>query len=42
MAVSLEADIGKNFTPIGASVNVVAYTTMEKRGRSIGWGCSLS
>ncbi len=36
-AVSLGADIGGNFTPIGASANVVAYTTMEKRGRSIGW-----
>ncbi len=40
-AVSLGADIGGNFTPIGASANVVAYTTMEKRGRSIGWGLWL-
>jgi Na+/H+ antiporter NhaD/arsenite permease-like protein len=37
-ATSLGADIGGNFTPIGASANVVAYTTMEKRGKSIGWG----
>lgn len=36
-AVSLGADIGGNFTPIGASANVVAYTSMEKRGLSIGW-----
>ncbi len=36
-AVSLGLDIGGNFTPIGASANVVAYTTMEKRGQSIGW-----
>jgi len=37
-AVSLGADIGGNFTPIGASSNVVAYASMEKRGYSIGWG----
>lgn len=37
-ATSLGADIGGNFSPIGASANVVAYTTMEKRGQSIGWG----
>lgn len=36
-ATSLGADIGGNFSPIGASANVVAYTTMEKRGQSIGW-----
>ncbi len=36
-ATSLGADIGGNFTPIGASANVVAYTSMEKRGHSIGW-----
>jgi len=36
-ATSLGADIGGNFSPIGASANVVAYTTMEKRGKSIGW-----
>ncbi|MCG9478910.1 MAG: hypothetical protein K9H14_01725 [Actinomycetia bacterium] len=37
-AVSLGADIGGNFTPIGASANVVAYASLEKRGLSIGWG----
>ncbi|MDZ7837000.1 MAG: SLC13 family permease [Actinomycetota bacterium] len=37
-AVSLGADIGGNFTPIGASANLVAYTSMEKRGHAIGWG----
>ena len=36
-ATSLGTDIGGNFLPIGASANVVAYTTMEKRGQSIGW-----
>lgn len=36
-ATSLGADIGGNFSPIGASANVVAYTTMEKRGQLIGW-----
>lgn len=36
-ATSLGADIGGNFSPIGASANVVAYVTMEKRGKSIGW-----
>jgi Na+/H+ antiporter NhaD/arsenite permease-like protein len=36
-ATSLGADMGGNFSPIGASANVVAYTTMEKRGQSIGW-----
>ena len=36
-ATSIGLDIGGNFTPIGASANVVAYTTMEKRGHSIGW-----
>ncbi|MFA5015309.1 MAG: SLC13 family permease [Actinomycetota bacterium] len=36
-ATSMGLDIGGNFTPIGASANVVAYTTMEKRGQSIGW-----
>lgn len=40
-AVSLGADIGGNFTPIGASANVVAYASMEKRGHSIGWGMWL-
>ena len=37
-ATSLGADIGGNFSPVGASANLVAYTTMEKRGQSIGWG----
>jgi len=37
-ATSLGCDIGGNFSPIGASANVVAYTTMEKSGNSIGWG----
>ena len=37
-ATSLGCDIGGNFTPIGASANVVAYTTMEKTGHHIGWG----
>lgn len=36
-ATTLGCDIGGNFTPIGASANVVAYTTMEKKGYSIGW-----
>ena len=37
-ATSLGCDIGGNFTPIGASANVVAYSTMEKSGHHIGWG----
>jgi len=37
-ATSLGTDIGGNFTPIGASANVVAYTAMEKKGTTIGWG----
>jgi len=37
-ATSLGCDIGGNFTPIGASANVVAYSTMEKTGHHIGWG----
>jgi Na+/H+ antiporter NhaD/arsenite permease-like protein len=37
-AVSLGTDIGGNATPIGASANVVAYTSMEKKGVLIGWG----
>lgn len=37
-ATSLGTDIGGNFTPIGASANVVAYTSMEKKGTIIGWG----
>ncbi|HBE73246.1 MAG TPA: citrate transporter, partial [candidate division Zixibacteria bacterium] len=26
-----------NFTPIGASANVVAYNSLEKKGITIGW-----
>jgi len=37
-AVSIGCDVGGNFTPIGASANVVAYSTMEKSGHHIGWG----
>ncbi len=37
-SVSLGTDIGGNGTPIGASANVVAYASMEKRGQRIGWG----
>jgi len=37
-ATSLGLDIGGNFSPIGASANVVAYATMENRGQTIGWG----
>ncbi|MBM3709180.1 MAG: hypothetical protein FJW61_01990 [Actinobacteria bacterium] len=37
-ATSLGTDIGGNFTPIGASANVVAYSAMEKKGHIIGWG----
>ncbi|MBI3078799.1 MAG: citrate transporter [Deltaproteobacteria bacterium] len=36
-AVSLGTDIGGNGTPIGASANVVAYHSLEKHGRRIGW-----
>jgi len=36
-AVALGTDIGGNFTPIGASANVVAYHSMEKKGITIGW-----
>jgi Na+/H+ antiporter NhaD/arsenite permease-like protein len=36
-ATTLGMNIGGNFSPIGASANVVAYTTMEKRGKTIGW-----
>jgi len=35
---SLGLDIGGNFTPIGASANVVGYSFLEKRGLKIGWG----
>ena len=40
-ATSQGTDIGGNFTPIGASANVVAYAAMEKKGHSIGWGTWL-
>lgn len=36
-AVALGTDVGGNFTPIGASANVVAYHSMEKKGVTIGW-----
>ena len=36
-AVSLGTDIGGNFTPIGASANVVAYSSLEKHGTRMGW-----
>lgn len=36
-AVALGTDIGGNFTPIGASANVVAYHSLEKKGVTIGW-----
>lgn len=36
-ATTLGMNIGGNFSPIGASANVVAYASMEKRGQSIGW-----
>ena len=36
-AVSLGTDIGGNLTPIGASANVVAYTSLEKHGTRMGW-----
>ncbi|HHY37420.1 MAG TPA: hypothetical protein GX507_00565 [Clostridia bacterium] len=36
-ATSLGVDIGGNFTPVGASANVVAYSTMERLGKTIGW-----
>jgi len=35
--VSLGTDIGGNLTPIGASANVVAYSSLEKHGIRIGW-----
>lgn len=37
-ATSLGVDLGGNLTPIGASANVVAYSSMEKEGIKIGWG----
>jgi Na+/H+ antiporter NhaD/arsenite permease-like protein len=36
-AVAMGTDVGGNFTPIGASANVVAYHSMEKKGITIGW-----
>lgn len=37
-ATSLGVDLGGNLTPIGASANVVAYSSLEKSGIKIGWG----
>lgn len=37
-AASLGLDIGGNFTPVGASANVVGYTFLEKQKGRIGWG----
>lgn len=34
---SLGLDMGGNFTPIGASANVVAYGFLESQGLKIGW-----
>ncbi len=36
-SLALGVDIGGNFTPIGASANVVAYTYMERNHGAIGW-----
>jgi Na+/H+ antiporter NhaD/arsenite permease-like protein len=36
-AVSLGTDIGGNLTPIGASANVVAYSSLETHGVRMGW-----
>jgi Na+/H+ antiporter NhaD/arsenite permease-like protein len=36
-SLALGVDIGGNFTPIGASANVVAYSYMERNHGSIGW-----
>jgi Na+/H+ antiporter NhaD/arsenite permease-like protein len=35
--VSLGTDIGGNLTPIGASANVVAYSSLETHGVRMGW-----
>jgi len=35
--LALGVDIGGNITPIGASANVVAYTTLERTYGPIGW-----
>jgi Na+/H+ antiporter NhaD/arsenite permease-like protein len=34
---SLGLDMGGNFTPIGASANVVAYGFLESQGIKVGW-----
>jgi Na+/H+ antiporter NhaD/arsenite permease-like protein len=36
-SLALGVDIGGNFTPIGASANLVAYSYMERNHGSIGW-----
>ena len=36
-SLALGVDIGGNFTPIGASANVVAYSYMERNHETIGW-----
>jgi Na+/H+ antiporter NhaD/arsenite permease-like protein len=36
-SLALGVDIGGNFTPIGASANVVAYSYMERNHGTIGW-----
>lgn len=36
-SLALGVDLGGNFTPIGASANVVAYAYMERNHASIGW-----
>ena len=36
-SASLGLDIGGNFTPIGASANVVAYGFLENQGVRVGW-----
>jgi Na+/H+ antiporter NhaD/arsenite permease-like protein len=36
-AVSLGTNIGGNLTPIGASANVVAYSSLEAHGVRMGW-----
>lgn len=36
-SLALGVDIGGNFTPIGASANVVAYSFMERNYGTIGW-----
>jgi Na+/H+ antiporter NhaD/arsenite permease-like protein len=41
-ALALGVDIGGNITPIGASANVVAYSSMEKFGSKVGWGRWIS